>query len=155
MDTFSKNKRSDIMRKVRCRDTQPELAVRSLLHRMGYRFRLYRRDMPGNPDIVLPKYRTVVFVHGCFWHRHKGCRQASIPATRREYWLPKFRRTEKRDKNNQNTLHQLGWKVIVVWECELRDPRKLAYRLRRKIDGSVDNCSRGNRCGRLEAFELE
>ena len=135
MDTFSPQERSDIMRRVRSRDTAPEKQVRSLLHRLGFRFRLHRADLAGNPDIVLTKHRTIVFVHGCFWHRHPGCPRASTPATRREYWLPKFRRTRERDHRNGKELRRNGWKVIIVWECELRDPDKLAKRLWRAISG--------------------
>ena len=117
------------MRRVRSRDTAPERKVRSLLHRLGFRFRLHRQDLPGKPDIVLPKYSTVVFVHGCFWHRHPHCAQASAPRTRQVYWLPKFKRTVERDRRNQSELRRRGWNVIVVWECELREPHRLAQRL--------------------------
>ena len=126
MDTFSPEKRSDIMRRVRSTDTTPEKKVRSLLHKLGFRFRLHRSDLPGKPDIVLPKHRAVVFVHGCFWHRHQGCPHATTPASRQEYWLPKFKRTVERDKKNQEELRQKGWNVIVVWECETKDISKIA-----------------------------
>jgi DNA mismatch endonuclease (patch repair protein) len=121
------------MRRVRSTDTSPEIKVRSLMHRLGYRFRLYRADLPGNPDIVLPKYRTVIFVHGCFWHRHPGCKRASTPATRKDYWLPKFERTLKRDKRNQAGLRRLGWKVVVIWECQTRNSEKLTLRLKKML----------------------
>ncbi|MBZ0261836.1 MAG: very short patch repair endonuclease [Hyphomicrobiales bacterium] len=121
------------MRHVRSKNTTPEVAVRSLLHRLGYRFRLHRRDLPGNPDIVLPKHRVVVFVHGCFWHRHENCKRASLPASNLEYWLAKFERTILRDKENQRKLKRLGWKVVVVWECEIRRPAGLIARLGRVI----------------------
>jgi DNA mismatch endonuclease, patch repair protein len=117
------------MRQVRSTDTSPERAIRSLLHRMGFRFRLYARNLPGKPDIVLPKYHTVVFVHGCFWHRHIGCSRATTPATNREYWLPKFERTIERDQRNQSGLRALGWNVLVVWECELKDVGLLRERI--------------------------
>ena len=133
LDTFSREERSEIMRRVRSTDTRPELEVRSLLHRLGFRFRLHRGDLPGKPDIVLPKYRTVIFVHGCFWHRHVGCRRASTPATRQSYWLPKFNRTVERDRSNQEQLTELGWSVIIVWECEIRELEDLAGRLKRAI----------------------
>jgi DNA mismatch endonuclease (patch repair protein) len=120
LDTFSPGKRSDIMRRVRSTDTTPERKVRSLLHKLGFRFRLQRRDLPGKPDIVLPKRRTVIFVHGCFWHRHPGCSRATTPSSSQEYWLPKFRRTIERDKKNQDELRRQGWNVIVVWECEVK-----------------------------------
>ena len=133
MDTFSPEKRSEIMRRVRSTDTTPEKKVRSLLHGLGFRFRLHRSDLPGKPDIVLPKYRTVIFIHGCFWHRHPGCPRASTPATRREYWLPKFKRTVQRDQKNQAKLIELGWRVIVVWECEIKDLEHLSIILAHAI----------------------
>lgn len=121
------------MRLVHSRDTGPEKIVRTLLHGLGFRFRLHRKDLPGNPDIVLPKYSTVVFVHGCFWHRHAGCPRATTPAVNQEYWLPKFERTVKRDRRNVSELQRQGWHVIVVWECELRDRERLAKRLKEAI----------------------
>jgi DNA mismatch endonuclease (patch repair protein) len=121
------------MRRVRGKDTTPEMAVRSLLHRLGFRFRLHRKDLPGKPDIVLPKHKAAIFVHGCFWHRHAGCSRASTPATRQEYWLPKFRRTVERDKRNQDKLRRAGWNVIVVWECEIRDMDRLSMLLPNRI----------------------
>ncbi len=133
MDTFPPEKRSDIMRRVRSADTTPERKVRSLLHKLGLRFRLHRSDLPGKPDIVLPKHRTVVFVHGCFWHRHQGCPHATTPASRQEYWLPKFRRTVERDKKNQEELHRQGWNVVVVWECEMKNLGLLAEQIMRNI----------------------
>jgi len=136
LDTFSTEKRSNIMRLVRSKNTNPEMTARSLLHRLGFRFRLHRKDLPGNPDIVLPRYSTVVFVHGCFWHRHKGCPRASTPATHQDYWIPKFKRTVERDRRNQKELKQCGWKVIVVWECELRNLDRLATRLKSAITAS-------------------
>lgn len=136
MDTFSPEKRSDIMRRVRSTNTTPERKVRSLLHHLGFRFRLHRKDLPGKPDIVLPKYSTVVFVHGCFWHRHPGCPRASTPATHQDYWLLKFKRTEKRDQENQKELHRRGWNVILIWECELREINLLAEWLTRAITAS-------------------
>lgn len=117
------------MRRVRSRDTTPERKVRSLLHRLGFRFRLHRQDLPGKPDIVLPKYSAVVFVHGCFWHRHPRCAEATTPGTRQVYWLPKFKRTIERDRENQRELRRRGWNVIVVWECELREPHQVVQRL--------------------------
>lgn len=125
------------MRRVRSKDTTPEKKVRSLLHGIGFRFRLHRKDLPGKPDIVLPKHRTVIFIHGCFWHRHPGCPRASTPATKQDYWLPKFRRTVKRDKKNQAELLRLGWRVIVVWECEIKDMNMLGDTLTRIIKSST------------------
>ena len=121
------------MRQVHSKDTVPEKKVRSLLHGLGFRFRLHRSDLPGKPDIVLPKYRTVIFIHGCFWHRHPGCPKASTPATRRDYWLPKFERTKQRDRINQAKLIKLGWRVLIVWECEIRDLEHLGEILTQTI----------------------
>ncbi len=134
MDTFPPEKRSDIMRRVHSTNTTPERKVRSLLHKLGFRFRLHRNDLPGKPDIVLSKYRTLVFVHGCFWHRHQSCPHATTPASRQEYWLPKFYRTVDRDRKNKEELQRQGWKVVVVWECETKNVRKLAERLMKDIN---------------------
>jgi DNA mismatch endonuclease (patch repair protein) len=117
------------MRRVRSANTSPERKVRSLLHGMGFRFRLHDGRLPGKPDLVLPKHRTVVFVHGCFWHRHPGCRRASTPAENQEYWLPKFRRTVSRDRRILAELRGRGWNVVTVWECELKQRQQLAKRL--------------------------
>ena len=113
--------RSRNMSAIKSKNTKPEIAVRKLLHSMGYRFRLHRKDLPGSPDIVLPKYKTVIFVHGCFWHRHKNCMYASTPKTRQEFWEAKFRENINRDKLNQENLSSKGWKIIIVWECEIKD----------------------------------
>lgn len=125
------------MRHVRSIDTTPEKKVRSLLHKLGYRFRLHRNDLPGKPDIVLLKHRTVVFVHGCFWHRHHGCSHATTPASSQTYWLPKFRRTVERDKRNQEILRKNGWNVVIVWECETKDLSNLSQQLDMQIKGSL------------------
>ncbi len=117
------------MKRVHSTNTNPERVVRSLLHRMGFRFRLYRSDLPGKPDVVLPRYRTAIFVHGCFWYRHKECSRATIPATNQAYWLQKFERTERRDLKNQERLRSLGWNVLIVWECELKSVSTLKKRL--------------------------
>ncbi len=119
------------MARVRSKDTGPERTVRSLLHRLGYRFRLHRRDLPGVPDLTLPKYRTVVFVHGCFWLQHKGCKAAERPASNRAYWDAKLDRNATRDAVNGKRLRALGWRVAVVWECQLKQPDRLAARLRK------------------------
>ena len=108
------------MAAVTSKNTQPEVAVRRFLHALGYRFRLHRKDLPGKPDIVMPKLRTCIFVHGCFWHRHTGCRYATTPKTRSEFWKAKFSRNVERDLENVQALEALGWKVLVVWECEVR-----------------------------------
>ncbi|MCQ9199787.1 MAG: very short patch repair endonuclease [Prochlorococcus marinus CUG1437] len=112
--------RSRNMSAIKSKNTKPEISVRKLLHSLGYRFRLHRKDLPGSPDIVLPKYKTVIFVHGCFWHRHENCKYASTPKTRSEFWESKFEGNIKRDKINQTNLIKLGWKIIIVWECDLK-----------------------------------
>jgi len=129
VDGLTPEKRSWNMSRIRGVDTKPELLVRSLLHRMGYRFRLHRRDLPGRPDIVLPKYRAVVFVHGCFWHRHRGCRYAYVPKSRKDFWKRKFARNVERDREVRHLLRKAGWKILVVWECETVDADGLASRL--------------------------
>lgn len=121
------------MRLIRGKDTLPEKALRSLLHRRGFRFRLHDRTLPGKPDIVLPKYQTVIFVHGCFWHRHPGCSRTRTPASRQDYWVPKFERTVERDQQNQRKLRLLGWNVLTVWECELKEADALVDKLVRLI----------------------
>ena len=108
------------MSRIRGANTKPELAVRSMLHRMGYRFRIANRTLPGKPDIVLPKYRAVIFVHGCFWHRHQGCKYAYTPKSRSVFWGQKFEGNVMRDKNNLSLLRKTGWLLIVVWECEIK-----------------------------------
>ena len=120
-DVFDQQKRSTIMSKVHSSNTTPEIRVRKLLHSMGYRFRLQRRDLPGTPDIVLPKYKTVIFVHGCFWHGCPTCRRAKIrPVANAEYWEKKLNRTIERDKSNVAALERMGWLVMVIWECETK-----------------------------------
>ena len=113
--------RSRNMSAIKSKNTKPEIKVRKVLHSMGYRFRLHSKDLPGSPDIVLPKYKTVIFVHGCFWHRHENCKYASTPKTRKEFWNKKFTENIKRDKLNQENLSSKGWKIIIVWECEIKD----------------------------------
>ena len=125
------------MSRIKGRNTKPELAVRSLLHRMGYRFRLLRADLPGKPDIVLSRYRTVIFVHGCFWHRHKDCRFAYTPKSRTEFWLKKLEPNVIRDIQVKSDLELLGWRVITLWECELRDMDQLAARLDADLGGEL------------------
>ena len=125
-DVFTEEERSRVMRRVKGADTKPEMRVRRWLHAQGFRFRLHRKDLPGKPDIVLPKYKTVVFVHGCFWHGHPGCKASDLPASNREYWVAKIGRNVERDRRNQRLLRKQGWRVIVVWECKLAElPKKL------------------------------
>jgi DNA mismatch endonuclease (patch repair protein) len=133
MDHLRPAARSANMAKVKGKNTGPELLVRKALHAMGYRFRLHRRDLPGRPDIVLPRLRTVVFVHGCYWHRHADCNRASMPATRRDFWQAKFDRTVERDYTQGKRLAEAGWNVLVVWECETRNQMNLAASLREKL----------------------
>ena len=121
MNKITQYKRSIIMGRIHGKDTKPEITVRSLLHSMGYRFRLHKKDLPGKPDIVLPKYKTVVFVHGCFWHQHKDCRKATIPKTNTKFWKNKLEKNVMRDSQNIDKLKSKGWNVITVWECELKD----------------------------------
>ena len=111
------------MSAIKSKNTKPEIAVRKLLHSMGYRFRLHRKDLPGSPDIVLPKYKTVIFVHGCFWHRHENCKYASTPKTRKEFWESKFKSNVKRDKESQEKIKNIGWQSVVVWECEIKNEK--------------------------------
>lgn len=128
-DRLSPFERSENMRRVKGKDTDPELIVRRALHAMGLRFRLHRKDMPGRPDIVLPGRRTVIFVHGCFWHRHEGCKRATMPVQRSEFWDAKFNRTIARDREQIAALTALGWRVTVLWECNVRKSAALRARL--------------------------
>ena len=128
-DIVDRERRRQLMARIRGRDTGPELAVRRVAHRMGLRFRLHSKNLPGRPDLVFPKFRSVVFVHGCFWHQHDGCRLARIPKSRVEYWTQKFRRNVTRDRRNEEALQTLGWRVIVIWECEVRNEKRLEQRL--------------------------
>lgn len=130
-DRLSREHRSWNMSRIRGKNTKPEMKVRSLLHRIGYRFRLHGRDLPGRPDIVLPKYGSVIFVHGCFWHRHSGCRYAYTPKSRVGFWQEKFDSNVERDRRAQRELKKLGWKTLTVWECEVADEEQLAKRLKK------------------------
>jgi len=128
VDTRSPSQRSMIMRSVGTKNTGPEVRVRRILHRHGYRFALHRRDLPGSPDVVLPKWSKVVLVHGCFWHGHT-CRYGRPPKSRANYWLPKIAANKARDKRNRAELKKAGWKVLVVWQCEIRHSEKLEDKL--------------------------
>ena len=135
-DALTSERRSWNMSRIRGRDTEPEVKLRSLLHRAGYRFRRHDRNLPGRPDIVLPKYRTTIFVHGCFWHRHEGCSNATTPSTRPEFWKVKFEGNVARDRANTERLSDLGWRVIVVWECDLKkDPGGVLSSINRALCG--------------------
>jgi len=131
MDVLTPEERRKNMSAIRGKDTRPELVVRSALHRLGFRFRIHVRSLPGRPDIVLPKYRTVVFVHGCFWHRHPGCRFAYSPSSRQEFWQQKFAKNQERDRQAQQRLREAGWCVLVVWECEAGNFETLAKELKK------------------------
>ena len=128
-DSLTIERRSWNMSRIRGRNTSPERVVRSMLHRMGFRFSLHRMDLPGKPDIVMPRYGTVIFVHGCFWHLHKNCKQARIPKTRHDWWKEKLEENSSRDQRNRSALRRLGWKVLTVWECETEKPDKLRRRM--------------------------
>jgi DNA mismatch endonuclease (patch repair protein) len=119
MDIWTKEKRSDVMSKIGSKNTKPELILRSALFKKGFRFRVHRKDLPGKPDIVLTKYQTVIFVHGCFWHYHKDCREGRIPSTNSNFWKTKLLKNVEKDERNTKVLREMGWKVIVVWECEI------------------------------------
>lgn len=128
MDTVSKDFRSALMSRIRSKDTKPELAVRTILHRLGFRFRLHRKDLPGQPDIVLPKYRKIVLVQGCFWHGH-SCRLASKPKSNQDYWSRKIASNQERDRRVRAELEAAGWSVLELWECEIRAKTGLVERL--------------------------
>ena len=136
-DPLPPSRRSVLMSRIRGKDTRPEMRVRSLLHRHGYRFRLHARELPGRPDIVFRPRRKVVFVHGCFWHRHAGCPRAATPRTRVEYWTRKFEATRARDAAVLNALEAMGWTTLVVWECELNDQERLLTRLQRFLGSNA------------------
>ncbi len=141
MDVFSREKRSQIMSRVSSKNTKPELVVRSLLHNMGYRFRLHRNDLPGKPDITLPKYKKIIFVHGCFWHGHIDCPRAKRPTTNKKFWNEKLNKNIERDKITVNNLKQLGWDVLTVWTCEVKDTEKLRNKLLSFIEGHKEGIS--------------
>ncbi len=125
--------RSRNMSAIKSKNTKPEIKVRKVLHSMGYRFRLHSKDLPGSPDIVLPKYKTVIFVHGCFWHRHQNCKYASTPKTRQEFWNKKFNENINRDKINQENLSSKGWKIIIIWECEIKNKKINLEKIFKKV----------------------
>jgi DNA mismatch endonuclease, patch repair protein len=139
VDTLTWAHRSWNMSRIKGCNTAPECRVRSILHKMGFRFSLHRKDLPGKPDIALRRYKSVVFVHGCFWHRHKGCKDATLPKTRRIFWRSKLTRNAIRDKMKYAALRTMGWGVIVVWECEIGKSRILALRLRRLLEKNISS----------------
>lgn len=124
MDVHDKATRSYNMSRIKGKDTKPEIIVRKYLHAQGFRYRLHVKDLPGKPDIVLPKYKTVIFVHGCFWHGHEGCRYYVVPKTRTEWWLSKINGNIENDLKKEQALQEAGWKVIRIWECDLKSDKK-------------------------------
>lgn len=126
---LSPSERSQLMASVRSKDTRPERTVRQFVHRLGFRFRLHRKDLPGTPDLVFPGRRAVILVHGCFWHRHAGCKDASMPKSNVEFWHHKFEENVARDKRNIEKLRASGWRTLVIWECELQEIGNLTERI--------------------------
>ncbi|RJP34203.1 MAG: DNA mismatch endonuclease Vsr [Candidatus Omnitrophota bacterium] len=124
-DNLSFEQRKYCMSQIREKDTKPEIIIRKIVHALGYRFRLHRRDLPGCPDLVFPSRRKIIFVHGCFWHRHSGCSKSTTPTTRNDYWIKKFKGNVKRDRTNIKSLRNQGWDVLVIWECETKETEKL------------------------------
>lgn len=137
MDIFSKEKRSEIMAQIKGKNTKPEIFLRSIVHRMGYRYRLHRRDLPGNPDLTFPKHNKVIFMHGCFWHGHKGCSRSKRPSTNQEFWNEKLYKNLKRDKRNILKLKKMGWSPLIVWSCEIQDTDKLTRKLDRFLSAEA------------------
>lgn len=133
-DKLTAQARSENMRRIRSRDTNPELAVRRSVHGMGYRFRLHVNSLPGRPDLVLPRHHKIIQVHGCFWHSHTGCPETHVPLTRRTYWGPKLARNKQRDKQTSAALRRLGWRVLVVWECQTKNGDALKKRLQHFLE---------------------
>lgn len=134
LDTLSPQERSERMRRVRGRNTKPEMKVRQLIHAMGYRYRLHAKDLPGTPDIVFRRRHKAIFVHGCFWHRHKDCKLARLPKSRIEFWTTKLEGNRRRDIINQKMLNRMGWQFLIVWECELKDSQLLAQKIKTFLD---------------------
>jgi len=139
MDTLTPEQRSERMSRVRGKNTKPEMAVRSLAHRLGYRFRLHRSDLPGKPDLVFPSRRKAIFVHGCFWHRHPnpGCKLARLPKSRRDFWIPKLEGNRQRDLRDQAKLNAMGWNSLVIWECQVREREWLKERITGFLSGNA------------------
>ncbi len=134
MDSLSPRERSRRMSLIRAKDTKPEMRLRRLVHSLGYRYRLHRRDLPGTPDLVFPGRMKIIFCHGCFFHRHANCKFARLPKSRLSFWLPKLNANRARDARQARELRALGWKVMTVWECQSRDASRLATKVRRFLD---------------------
>lgn len=134
VDHVDCRKRSEMMRAVKSRNTSTEMIVRSAAHRLGLRFRLHRADLPGRPDLVFPKWKAVVFVNGCFWHRHKGCKKATLPKSNISFWTKKFAQNVERDRRNKRKLESLGWRVFVIWQCEAKNIEDTKILIRRMFN---------------------
>ncbi|MGE4263252.1 MAG: very short patch repair endonuclease [Desulfovibrio sp.] len=138
MDTIPQGLRSEIMGRVQHKDTRPEMVVRRLVHSLGYRYRLHQKDLPGKPDITFPGRRKIIFVHGCFWHRHEGCALARMPKSRVDFWNKKLEGNKARDQRNVQRLRDAGWDVLIVWECQLRDTATLQATIVTFLEGEKD-----------------
>ncbi len=136
MDIWTKEKRSYVMGRILSQNTGPEKHVRKILSSMGYRYRLNAKNLPGKPDVVLPKHKSIIFIHGCFWHLHKGCRDGTIPKTRIKYWSDKLTKNVNRDKKNSQKLRKAGWKVLCLWECKTTDSEFLSRKIKLFLNGS-------------------
>lgn len=139
VDKVTPSKRSNNMRKIRSKDTSPELVVRKLAFGLGYRYRLHRKDLPGKPDLVFPGRKKIIFVHGCFWHQHQDpeCKIARVPKSRESYWLPKLQHNVERDLKHRKELEHLGWSVLVIWECEVSDKGVISNKIQHFLSGAV------------------
>jgi len=145
MDSVSAARRSEIMARIRSKDTKPEMLIRRMLHRLGYRYALHRRDLPGAPDLVFPARRKIILVHGCFWHQHRNCVDGRLPKSRQDYWKPKLLRNVERDRRNIVKMRRGGWKVMMVWECDTADADRLLARIVRFLGPAGDKTRRTGR----------
>jgi DNA mismatch endonuclease (patch repair protein) len=138
-DLLVQKKRSENMSKILSKNTRPEIIIRTWLHKNGYRFRLHKKDLPGKPDIVLAKYKTVIFINGCFWHCHQGCRKAVLPKTNQEYWIPKLKKNIERFERDKKALEMAGWTVLVIWECETKKEEIYGLLLKESLKGDQND----------------
>ena len=136
MDTLTRQERSERMSRIRSKGMKPEIRVRKLIHGMGFRFRLHASNLPGRPDLTFPRRKKVIFVHGCFWHRHNRCKLARLPKSRQEFWFPKLQSNKARDKKIQAKLRHLGWRVLVIWECWLAEPKSVESKILEFLEGA-------------------
>lgn len=156
MSPLRNSSRSLMMSKVRSRDTAPEIRVRKLAHALGFRFRLHRHDLPGTPDLIFPRYKIAIFVHGCFWHRHPGCDRSSTPSTNIDFWLAKFERNQLRDAQAITSLESMGWQVHVIWECDTRTESRLRGILDSVLTkGAILTSNKSNFRGNAQGTTLE